>query len=174
MKTIRRMVACGSLMVSMASVGQTANPGLHLKLQLQDHQTVSMSGSLQLTISIANTGDRSFTLYNKLLRGHAGGLVLRVTDDVGKEIVPDGLDDDLVPPPEPTSSANERFVTLYPDHMWGRTEEVQVSELVKKPGIYHLTCTYQSPLPKTLGHGPNFWGRERPPLKSNVVDFTVR
>lgn len=174
MRTFYRIAVCGALMLSMASVGQTTQSELHLQLEAQEHRTLRMDGSLQLTISIENLGARPVTLYNKLLRGHAGGVILRVSDDKGKEVVPDSLDDDLVPPPEPSSSANERFVTLYPDHMWGRTERVLVSELVKKPGVYHLTCTYKSPLPKTLGHGPNFWSREHPLLESNRLDFTVQ
>ena len=174
MRMCDRIVACGVLMVSVASVGQTKQSELHRQLAIQDHRTLSMDGSLQLTIRIENVGERPVTLYNKLLRGHAGGVILRVTDDTGKEVVPESLDDDLVPPPEPSSPANERFVSLYPDHLWGRTERVLLSELVKKPGVYHLTCTYKSPVPNTLGQGPNFWSRERPALESNRLDFTVQ
>ncbi len=174
MRTLSVILAFGVLMLSMSSVGQTRRSELQLKLGAQDHGTLSMNGSLQLTMTIENVGDTPVTLYNKLLRGHAGGVILRVTDDTGKEVVPDNLDDDIVAPPEHSTPANERFVTLYPDHLWGRTERVQLSELVKRPGIYHLTCTYRSPLPKTLGHGPNFWSSERPTLQSNRLDFTVR
>lgn len=171
---INTIVGCGVLMIAMAGVGQTTHSELHLQLAVQDHGTLSMGESLQLAITIENAGDKPITLYSRLLRGRAGGVVLHITDAAGKTVIPDSLDDDLVPPPEPSSSANERFVTLYPDHLWGRTERVLVSELVKKPGAYHLTCTYKSPLPQVLGHGPNFWSRERPILESNELNFTVR
>lgn len=174
MRVHDRLALYGVLMMTLGSVGQAKRSELHLKLSDENHQTLSMDGALQLAISIENVGNRPVTLYNKLLRGHAGGVVFRVTDDNGKEVVPESLDDDLVPPPEPTSPANERFVTLYPGHLWGRVEQVRLSELVKRPGVYHLTCMYKSPLPKTLGHGPNFWSSERPPLQSNRLDFTVR
>jgi len=172
-RTICKLIAVCFLFLPMTDHAQSGAANLKLHLGT-DATSVALDGKLKVTISLLNDGVHPLTVYGELLRGYAGGIVLHVKDASGKDVPPKSLDDDLVPPPSPRSQGNGRFLTLFPGHFWGRTEEVMVSELVDKPGTYHLTISYQSPLPRSLGHGQFFWGRENPPVMSNEVVFRVQ
>jgi hypothetical protein len=136
-----------------------------------DRTDYSLSDDIRLDARVTNAGKSPLTVFGELLWGHAGGLVLRVTDKSNKEIPAKALDDDMVVPS--TLEDRNSFVVLGPGHYLGRTRVEHLSELVEKPGTYLIQVEYISPVPRDFGQGPDFWSREKPPVWSNKIEVHV-
>ena len=161
------------LVVSALSTAQSAKneePMLTATLT-SDKTDYSLADDIRLDVRITNAGKSPLTVFGELLWGHAGGLVLRVTDTSNREVPAKALDDDMVVPS--TLEDRNSFVVLSPNHYLGRTRVEHLSELVEKPGTYFIQVEYMSPVPRDFGQGPDFWSREKPPVWSNKIEVHV-
>jgi hypothetical protein len=131
----------------------------------------TLADDIRLDVRVANAGRSQLTVLGELLWGHAGGLVLRVSDASNREIPAKALDDDVVVPS--TLADRNSFVVLSPNHYLGTTRVERLSELVEKPGTYFIQVEYVSPVPREFGQGPDFWSREKPPVRSNRIQVHV-
>lgn len=136
-----------------------------------DRTAYSLADNIRLDFRLTNSGKSPLSLFGELLWGHAGGLVLRITDMSNNEIPAKALDDDMVVPA--TLEDRNSFVVLNPRHYLGTTRLEHLSEIVEKPGTYFIQIEYISPVPGEFGQGPNFWGREKPPVWSNKIEVHV-
>lgn len=109
--------------------------------------------------------------------GHLGfGLrstfILFRTDSNGKEVPRKFIDSssDLNPGHKKLSD----FVKLMPNHFLGVTYRSSIRLLnLQRPGRYNLWIEYYPSLLASEVEVRPFWGRERGPLKSNVVQINV-
>jgi hypothetical protein len=158
--------------ISALSKAQAKNEEPMLIAALTSDRTdYSLADNIQLDVRITNAGRSELTVYSQLLWGHAGGLVLHVSDASNKEIPAKTLDDDMVVPA--TLADPKSFIVLSPNHYLGTTRVEHLTELVEKPGIYFIQVEYKSPVPRKFGQGPNLWSREKPPLLSNTIRVRV-
>ena len=159
--------------VSALSTAQSAKneePMLTATLT-SDRTDYSLANDIRLDVRVTNAGRSALTVFGELLWGHAGGLVLYVTDASNKEIPAKALDDDMVVPK--TLEDRNSFVVLSRNHYLGTTRVEHLTELVEKPGTYFIQVEYVSPVPRELGQGPDFWSREKPPVWSNKIQVHV-
>ncbi len=169
-----RMIVFGFfLVVAALSTAQSAkNEESMLTATLTSDRTdYSLADDIHLDVRVTNASKSPLTVFGELLWGHAGGLVLRVTDTSNKEVPAKALDDDMVVPS--TLEDRNSFVVLSPGHYLGRTRVEHLSELVEKPGTYFIQFEYISPVPREFGQGPDFWSREKPPVWSNKIEVHV-
>jgi hypothetical protein len=161
------------LVVSALSVAQSAkNEESMLTATLTSDKTdYSLADDIRLDVRLTNAGRSPLTVFGELLWGHAGGLVLQVTDASNREIPAKALDDDMVVPS--TLEDRNSFVVLSPSHYLGRTRVEHLIKLVDKPGTYVIQVEYISPVPREFGQGPDFWNRERRPAWSNKIEVHV-
>jgi hypothetical protein len=158
--------------VALSTAQSAKNEELMLTATLtSDKASYSLDDDIRLDVRVTNTGKSPLTVFGALLWGHAGGLVLRVTDTSNKEVPAKALDDDMVVPS--TLEDRNSFVVLSPGHYLGRTRVEHLSELVDKPGTYFIQVQYISPVPRDFGQGPDFWSREKPPVWSNKIEVHV-
>ena len=98
--------------VSALSTAQSAKneePMLTATLT-SDRTDYSLADDIHLDVRVANAGRSQLTVYGELLWGHAGGLVLHVSDPSNREVPAKALDDDMVVPT--TLADRNSFVVL--------------------------------------------------------------
>ena len=155
--------------VALSTVRSATNQEPTLTTTLtSDGTDYSLAGDIRLDVRVTNAGKAPLAVFGELLWGHAGGLILHMTDTSNKEVPAKALDDDMVVPA--TLEDPNSFVVLSPRHYLGTTRIEQINKLVDKPGTYFIQVEYISPVPREFGQGPDFWSREKPPIWSNKVE----
>jgi hypothetical protein len=158
--------------LALCTAQSAKNEGPMLTVTLTSDKTVySLAGDIRLDVHVTNEGRSPLTVFGELLWGHAGGLVLHVTDTSNSGVPAKTLDDDMVVPS--TLEDRNSFVVLSPKHYLGTSRVEHLSELVEKPGTYFIQVKYVSPVPREFGQGPDFWSREKPPVWSNKIQVQV-
>lgn len=175
---IRRLVlvAMVTVLASRATCSyrsDSGNTGTPLSVSLtSDRNSVKMSESLLLTISIKNVSNHPIFVYGKLNWGLSSSLFLFVEDDKGKDVPMNYLEDALPPMPSPKDKAV--FIKLNPELFFGTTRTDKLSDLVPKPGTYYLHVLYHGAVSRRFAAGTPAWGTEDPPILSNKVKIEVQ
>ena len=155
-------------------IGNSMNAADRAPLRLQaatPAARIRLSDRIIIEARIQNVSDGAVSIYGALRWGHAGGLVLRIIDERGKDVQPKALDDDLIIPS--TLKDRSSFVTLQERHFVGVDRSDPAGDLFPRAGAYTLWLEYVSPVPAAYGKGPNFWGRESGHLVSNRVRVEI-
>jgi hypothetical protein len=146
--------------------------GGSLKLVItSSKQRVTQNESFVLEAKLVNVGSERVSLFGQLLWGHAGGLILHITNQSGRPVEPEQHDDDMVVPSMLGNS--ESYVVLLPNHFLGVNRQDSPKNLFREPGVYSLFVEYQSPVPERYAKTPNFWGREKSPIRSAPIRIEV-
>jgi hypothetical protein len=137
-----------------------------------DKEKYKVGDQIKLTVSLLNDSDQALFLYGYLSWGYSSSLTLRITDLADKEIMPEGLDDSITPPP-PLNDKSV-FVNLNPKHFLGTMRIQSLKELnIDRPGKYKITVDYHSPIPKSFGQGLPIWSREMGAVASAPIQIEV-
>lgn len=125
----------------------------------------------KLKVMLKNSGERYVYIFGTLDWGHSSSLMFYIRDASGKEIEP------LLYPDSQTYGSpadTSAFVKLGPDHFLGTTYYAPVRFMnLTRPGRYAVFVEYNSPFStKEIKLSP-FWGKEKGPLRSNVVWIEV-
>ena len=140
-----------------------------------DKTSYSLDGSLVIDAGVINAGTVPIYVYGWISWGYGGGLVIRLRDERGKEIAPVLRDDTMLPPENDDPSM---FVKLREEgDFFGTRREMEVKDLVKRPGKYTLQIEYRSPLSckfvgSQLQRLPALW-HEDASIFSKQVPFEV-
>jgi hypothetical protein len=140
-----------------------------------DHTKYSLSQSMVLNVGIRNDGHDPVNVYGNIAWGYGGGLVLKIKNQAGKDVIP-GLHDDTMLPP-PSLDDPSIFVQLTEDNFFGTRRVLSLKDIIKSPGKYTMQVEYHSPLscavvdPK-LQQLPALW-HEDASIFSNTISFEV-
>lgn len=134
-------------------------------------QRVMVNDSFILEVKLVSIGSERVSLFGQLLWGYAGGLTLHVTDQEGKAVEAEQHDEDMLVPS--VLGNPESYVVLLPNHSLGVERKDSPKNLFRKPGVYTLYVEYQSPVSVRYAKTPNFWGREKGPIRSGPVRIEV-
>lgn len=137
-----------------------------------DKEKYKVGDQIKLTVSLLNDSNQALSLYGQLSWGHSSSFTLRITDLAGREIMPEGFDDSITPPPPPNDKSV--FVNLNPKHFLGTTRIQSLKELnIDRPGKYKVAVDYHSPIPESFGQGLPIWSREMGAVASAPMQIEV-
>jgi hypothetical protein len=140
-----------------------------------DRTKYSLSQSMVLNVGIRNDGHNPVYVYGDIAWGYGGGLVLKIKDQSGNDVVPELHDDTMLPPPRLDDP--RIFVRLIEDNFFGTRRVLPLKDVIRHPGKYTLRVEYKSPLScaivdPTLQKLPALW-HENASVFSNTVSFEV-
>jgi hypothetical protein len=137
-----------------------------------DKGKYKVDDQIKLTVFLLNDSDQALFLYGHLSWGYSSSFTLHITDLAGREIMPEGLDDSITPPPPKNDKSV--FVKLNPEHFLGTMRIQPLKELnIDRPGKYNITVDYHSPIPKSFGQGLPIWSREMGVVASAPIQIEV-
>src|ERR1700686_1083297 len=146
---MRNFVLVYLVIATMTSaVGQSnkapkpAAPALKLAVRT-DRQTYRMSDKIRMETQLLNAGQEDVYIWDwDLCWNPARGLSMYVTTPDGSAVRGDLLFD-CVPPP-PAEGHVYAFIKLEPGRFYGIADEINVTDVVSKPGEYDIDVTYNS------------------------------
>jgi hypothetical protein len=185
---IRNFVLLYLAIAAMTSaVGQStkvptpAAPALRLAVRT-DRQTYRMSDKIKMEAQLLNAGKEDVYLWDwDLCWNPARGLSMYVTTPSGAAVNGKLLFDCL--PPQPKEGRVYAFIKLEPGRFYGTADEINVTDVVNKPGEYNIDVTYNSFLSSSfikefLSHDPiaqlPVWTMEQPTIKALRLHIVVK
>jgi hypothetical protein len=151
--------------------GNENKPALKVLVSV-DKEKYKVGDQIELTVSLLNVSNQTLFFYGYLSWGYSSSFTLLVTDLTGREIMPEGLDDSITPPPPPNDKSV--FVKLNPKHFLGVTRIQALKELnIDRPGKYKVAVDYHSPIPESFGQGLPIWSREMGTVASEPIQIEV-
>jgi len=137
-----------------------------------DKEKYKVGDQIKLTVSLLNDSNQELFLYGYLSWGYSSSFTLRITELTGREVMPEGLDDSITPPPP--SNDKSVYVKLNPKHFLGTTRIQSLKELnIDRQGKYKVAVDYHSPIPESFGQGLPIWSREMGTVKSVPIQIEV-
>jgi hypothetical protein len=135
--------------------------------------------ALRLTV---RTGKEDVYIWDwDLCWNPARGLSMYVTTPDGVAVHGDLLFDCL--PPPPAEGRVYAFIRLEPGRLYGIADEINVTDVVSKPGQYNIDVTYNSFISRSwinefLSHDPiaklPLWTMEQPTIKAHRFRIVVQ
>jgi hypothetical protein len=153
--------------------GDAQTPQLQLRVRT-DRRTYSIKGKMQMEVQLTNVGMETVYLWRwDLCWGQGPTLNLWVEDSDGHEVHTDVLWDCVPPPPKPEGLSD--FIRIDPSNFYGLRDEINLREIVNKPGKYKLSIEFTGFLsPEDLANMgfPKlpYW---RPPEKPLTADVYI-
>jgi hypothetical protein len=142
------IAAMTSAVGQSSKVPTPAAPALRLTVRT-DRQTYRMSDKIKMEAQLLNSGEEDVYIWDRdLCWNPARGLSLYVTTPDGAAVQGKVLFD-CVPPP-PTEGRVYAFIKLEPGRFYGIADEINVSDVVNKPGEYNFDVTYNSFLSRSF------------------------
>jgi len=131
---------------------------------------ISKDESVVLEVKITNRSSEAVSIFGTLLWGHAGGLVLNLSDASGHPVFAEQLDDDRVVPS--VLDKPDAYIVLPPDYFFGVTRtDTSKKPVPQQAGMYRLVVEYRSPVPRRYGKSANYWGTEDGVLGTNACEI---
>lgn len=126
---------------------------------------------LRFMVTLTNSSANDLYVLGAMEWGYSASLRLHVSDARGKEIAPLAVPDDITRVRLEDKTA---FVKLLPNHFLGTNFFAPLNLLnLDKPGRYGIVVEYSPPVSAEEVSVSPFWGKEKGPLKSNVLWIEV-
>jgi hypothetical protein len=126
---------------------------------------------LNFLVTLTNSSQNDLYVLGAMEWGPSASLLFYLSDARGKEIEPLGVPDDIT---RVVLDDKTAFVKLRPNHFLGTHFFAPLNILnLDKPGRYALVVEYSPPLSATEVSVSPFWGKEKGPLRSNVLWIEV-
>lgn len=174
------IAAMTSALAQSTKVSKPASPALELAVRT-DRRTYRMSDKIKIETQLLNTGNEDVYIWDwDLCWNPARGISVYVTTPEGSA-VHGHFFFDCVPPP-PAQGRVYDFVRLEPGRFYGAADEINVTDVVSKPGEYNIDVTYNSFISRSfikefLSHDPiaklPVWTMEQPTIKAPRVHIIV-
>lgn len=162
--------------------GPTSDPPVLRLVVRADRQTYRMSDKIKMEIQLLNVGNEDVYIWDwDLCWNPARGMSMYVTTPDGVA-VHGNLLFDCVPPP-PSEGHVYAFIKLEPGRFYGIADEINVTDVVSKPGRYNIVVTYNSFLSRSfikkfLSNDPianlPVWTMEQPAIKAFRLHIVVQ
>ena len=150
---------------------QSAAPVLRVSIVPKKLQ-YRLSDQLRVRAMVENLRFEDVYILNTMEFGHFGSFTLHVLDSSGREIQP-AVGFHALPTSLPVDDS--QLVRLQYGHFLGSEFFARLDLLrVRRPGRYGIFVEYQSPIRESDVSVKPFWGREKGPIKSDVVWIQVR
>ena len=185
---MRKFVLLYLTIVAMTSaVGQpnkvpTPDPAA-LRLTVRtNRQSYRMSDKIKMETELLNVGREDVYIWDwDLCWNPARGLSMYVTTPDGAAVNGNLLFDCL--PPPPVEGHLYAFIKLEPGRFYGIADEINVADVVSKPGRYNIDVTYNSFISRRsinefLSHDPivklPLWTMEQPTIKARRLHIVIQ
>ena len=156
---------------------QAGAKSLPISLEIwTDHAKYSPQGTLKLSASLHNMGDKAVYIDRRMFwTGLGGGLELEIRDADGKLLPARMLSDAIMPPPK--EGDDSILIRLDEGFFYGTSVNLLVKDFFPKPGRYSLQVIYKSALHKEfvspqLRKLPALWA-DSPEIRSKPVSVDV-